>query len=152
MIYPQNKDFIFTIFDDTDNATIESVKPVYDLLYKLGFKTTKSVWAIRIPESERYSGETLDDPYYLEFIKKLIKKGFEIAIHNVTSGDVRREEIKKGLKSFYNKIGYYPNIQVNHSLNNDNIYWGPKRFVFPMNVSLSFRDRLTVGTPNELNF
>ncbi len=34
MIYPDNKDFIFTIFDDTDVATTDYIKPIYDELFK----------------------------------------------------------------------------------------------------------------------
>ena len=44
IIYPQNKNFAFTIFDDTDYANIDNVKPIYDYLYDLGLLTTKSIW------------------------------------------------------------------------------------------------------------
>jgi hypothetical protein len=42
--WPNGKSFAFTIVDDTDEATVNNVKPIYDLLYELGFKTTKTVW------------------------------------------------------------------------------------------------------------
>ena len=35
--WPDGKDFAFTIFDDTDLATLENVPPVYELLGGLGF-------------------------------------------------------------------------------------------------------------------
>jgi hypothetical protein len=42
--WPYNKDFAFTIVDDTDHAALNTVKPIYELLEKLQFKTTKTVW------------------------------------------------------------------------------------------------------------
>jgi hypothetical protein len=44
MNWPNNKDFAFTIIDDTDNSTVSNVKPIYNLLADLGLKTTKTVW------------------------------------------------------------------------------------------------------------
>ena len=44
MRWPEDKAFAFTIIDDTDYATIENIKPVYDFLYDAGLKTTKTVW------------------------------------------------------------------------------------------------------------
>jgi len=40
--WPNGKRFAFTIVDDTDWAAVERVKPVYDLLARLGLKTTKT--------------------------------------------------------------------------------------------------------------
>lgn len=37
--FPDGKSFGFTVFDDTDSATVEKIKPVYDYLYSLGIKT-----------------------------------------------------------------------------------------------------------------
>ena len=45
--WPGGKSFAFTVFDDTDRATVENVGPVYRFLAELGFLTTKSVWPIR---------------------------------------------------------------------------------------------------------
>ena len=42
ILWPDNKKFAFTIFDDTDRANLENIKIVYDFLNKLGFKTTLS--------------------------------------------------------------------------------------------------------------
>ena len=44
MKWPSNKKFAFTIVDDTDNATVENIKPVYDLLHKLSICSTKTIW------------------------------------------------------------------------------------------------------------
>ncbi len=42
--YPDGKNFAFTITDDPDWNTTEKISPIYDLLSKLGFKTTIAVW------------------------------------------------------------------------------------------------------------
>jgi hypothetical protein len=69
----------------------------------------------------------------VEFIKDLHSKGFEIALHNVGSGDYTREEILEGLEEFKDKLGFYPKIHINHSYNKDSIYGGTKRFNWPFN-------------------
>lgn len=125
MKFPQNKQFALTIVDDTDGAEIQNIKPVYDFLYKLGFKTTKTIWIY--PPKDRFKGLSLADYRYRQFIKKLQKQGFEIALHGVGSGEFRRKEIIEGLKTFQKFFGS-PKIQINHAQNPDNLYWGIKRF------------------------
>jgi hypothetical protein len=66
----------------------------------------------------------------------LKQRGFEIALHNVGSGDFTREEIVSGLEEFKSLIGEYPKIHINHSYNPDNIYSGEKRFIFPLRIIL----------------
>jgi len=126
MNYPQQKQFAFTIIDDTDNATVANVKPVYDLLFELGLLTTKTVWVY--PSRDSYSGQSLQDADYVAFLKDIQNKGFDIQLHNVGSGNFLREEIKSGLEIFKQKMGYYPSMQINHASNKDNLYWGHKRF------------------------
>ena len=84
--------FWFSIVDDTDDATLENIKPVYDFLYSKGILITKTVW-VYPPRDKPSSGDSLQRPEYLEFIRDLHRKGFEIALHNVGSGDYTREEI-----------------------------------------------------------
>lgn len=43
MEWLNGKSFAFTIIDDTDEATVANVKPIYDLLAELGIWTTKTV-------------------------------------------------------------------------------------------------------------
>ena len=71
--HPDGKQFIFTILDDTDDATVDNVKPVYDLLDELGFRTTKTVWPLDCPEGSNlyFAAQTLQDPDYLAFIREL---------------------------------------------------------------------------------
>lgn len=43
MEFPEGRQFAFSILDDTDDSTVENVKPVYDIFSSLGMKTTKTV-------------------------------------------------------------------------------------------------------------
>ena len=88
--WPENKDFVFTVIDDTDNATVRNIQLVYDYLYKKGMLTTKSVWVYR--PRDRFRGESLSDEKYCSYIKNLMEKGYEIAFHNVASGSFTRNE------------------------------------------------------------
>ena len=123
-------DFAFTIIDDTDNATVENVKPVYDYLYSKGIITTKTVWAY--PPRDEYKGESLSDKDYADFIKDLKQKGYEIAFHNAGSGGFKREETVSALNDFKALLGEYPNMHINHANNTENIYWGYERFSGPV--------------------
>jgi len=135
--WPLNKDFAFTIIDDTDNSTIQNIKPIYDFLHSKGILTTKTVWVFE--PKDKFTGQCLKHKEYLAFIKDLINKGFEIQIHNVGSGDFTREEIIKGYEEFKEIIGSYPSMHINHASNSDNIYWGYKRFGAILKNIIKFR-------------
>jgi len=122
MIWPNNKDFAFTIVDDTELATVTNVKPIYDFLLKQNIFTTKTVWVY--PSRDHFSGQCLLDDEYYQFILDIKSHGVEIALHGVGSGDFNRNEIKEGIEIFKNKIGNYPNLHTNHAHNPYNIYWG----------------------------
>ncbi|MCL0034155.1 hypothetical protein M1M94_01495 [Thermodesulfovibrionales bacterium] len=134
MEFPGGKDFAFTIVDDTDNATVENVKLVYDHLHKYGLRTTKTVWVYPPQAGNPYIGECLLDEDYLVFIRELQQRGFEIALHNVGSGTFTRSEIIRGMEIFEDKIGHFPQVHINHASNPDNIYWGHKRVSFPLSL------------------
>jgi hypothetical protein len=126
IIFPNGAKFAFSIVDDTDGSTIENVKPVYDYLYQLGIITTKTVWALPTnePTVRANLGKTISDPEYYNFIKELKNKGFEIASHGARGGSTKRPENIHALDMFFEKIGHYPNIHINHLYNRENIYWG----------------------------
>lgn len=130
MQWPDGKRFAFSVFDDTDNATIQNVKPVYDLLKELGVHTTKSVWVY--PPRGKFKGSCLQDTDYLKWVLVLQSEGFEIALHNVGDGKFFREEIITGLESFQKLLGQYPRCHSNHVSNPDNIHWLRDRFEFPL--------------------
>jgi hypothetical protein len=129
IVFPDGATFGFTVFDDSDGATVENIKPVYDYLHSLNIKTTKSVWALPEdgPQHPESKGQTLSNPKYLEFILSLKEKGFEIGYHSARAINSTRETQEKALALFKETIGSYPVVHVNHSANIDNLYWGPDR-------------------------
>jgi hypothetical protein len=130
MDFPQGKRFAFTILDDTDDSTLENVKPVYDALKAHGIRTTKTVWPVDCPEGSRifFAADTLQRRPYLEFVRQLEIDGFEIAFHGATMESSRRERTVQGLDLLKREFGAYPTLFCNHGHNRDNLYWGEKRF------------------------
>ena len=125
--FPGNKNFAFSIFDDTDQSTLQNIRPVYRLLRDLGFRTTKSVWPLAPAPGARFGGSTLQDRDYLDYVQELQEDGFEIGLHNVRSGTAPREIIEQGFAEFRSRIGEDPSCHANHSDNRENIYWGSSR-------------------------
>jgi hypothetical protein len=145
MEFPKNKKFAFTIFDDSDKATVENVGPIYELLSNLGIYTTKSIFVFGQKESKNPTnqGQTLSDPQYLSFILKLRDEGFEIGLHGARSISSKREDIIKAINYFKEIIGYYPKVYTNHLENREKVYWGAERFSFAISKliykTLTFR-------------
>ena len=129
--WPEGYRFAFSIFDDTDNASITNCKPVYDYLIEKGVITTKSVWVY--PSRGTYSGSSLSDAHYLDWIRNIKNSGVEIGLHNIGDGFFGRDEILSGLDEFEKKVGYSPKVHCNHVSNADNLYWWDRRFVWPIN-------------------
>tara|TARA_B100000029_G_C17538764_1_gene945886 strand:+ start:595 stop:1527 length:933 start_codon:yes stop_codon:yes gene_type:complete len=127
IVWPNNKKFAFTIFDDTDRSNLENSRLIYNCLNDLGFKTTRSVWINKGNSKDGTEGVTCDDKSYLEWILQLKEKGFEIGYHNTTFSSSEREEIKEGLIKFKKTFGKTPIVMANHSENRENIYWGSHR-------------------------
>lgn len=138
MNWPENKQFAFTIIDDTDHATFNNIKPVYDFLYEKNILTTKTVWVY--PSRDRFSGGCLTEKDYSCFILDLKQKGFEIASHGVGSGVFNRKEILEGFEIYKKILGKYPDIHINHSKNPDNIYWGNQSFHFLLKLYSKLRN------------
>jgi hypothetical protein len=128
--YPGGREFAFTILDDTDDSTVANVKPLYDLLFELGLRTTKTVWPLDCPEgsAEYFAGSTLADPEYLRFAHDLHERGFELTWHAATMESSTRERTVRGLEVFRREFGHYPTLHCNHGENRENIYWGAKRY------------------------
>ncbi len=127
--WPDGKDFAFTVFDDTDRATVENVKPVYDFLGDLGFRTTKSVWPLRAGGTAGADddGSTCEDPEYLEWVLGLQARGFEIGLHGVASRSSPRGETVRGVARFRELFGPEPVTYATHMGNAEGMYFGPAR-------------------------
>ncbi len=126
--WPNNHEFAFTVFDDTDFATLQNIKPIYSFLMDIGLKTTKSVWPLKSNVLKPHiSGTTCADNDYLKWVQDIQEKGFEIALHNVTNSSSIREDTIRGIELFHNYFGHYPKSFANHSDCQEGIYWGDYR-------------------------
>jgi hypothetical protein len=125
--WPAGTDFAFTVFDDTDNATLENVPPVYAFLEDLGLRTTKSVWPIRAPGTARIDGLTCEDAEYRAWTLDLQARGFEIGYHGASNVTAPRRLIVEALERFRGLYGHDPGSMANHSDCAESIYWGADR-------------------------
>lgn len=141
--FPAGKEFAFTILDDTDDATVENVRPLYDLLHELGIHTTKTVWPLDCPEGSAnyFAADTLDSAECLAFAHELAARGFELTWHNATMESSERGRTVEGLERFKACFGRYPSLHCNHGQNRENIYWGHKRYSNPVLQLLAGRAR-----------
>ena len=148
MTFPGGRTFAFTILDDTDDATLANVRPVYDLLRELGFRTTKTAWPLDCPEGSRnyFAAETLQNADYLSFVRQLVADGFEFAFHGATMESSTRERTLAGLRFIREELGVEPRIHCNHGQNAENLYWGPARYTTAaLRLPLGVLDRLRRG-------
>ena len=129
-LLPPGKRFAFSVLDDTDDSTVDNVRPLYALLQEYGFRTTKTVWPMDCPEGSRnfFAAETLQDKAYRGFVHELADAGFEVASHGATMESSRRERTLEGLELIRSEFGRYPRLFCNHGQNRENLYWGSKRF------------------------
>lgn len=130
--FPEGKRFAFTIVDDTDQTTLERVRPLYDVMYRAGLRTTKTVWPLaKGPESIATDvGDSLEDAAYRDWVVDLQAKGFEIGLHGARGGSSDRATTLAGLDAFRSILGTDPRLHVNHAMNRENLYWGDHRWGF----------------------
>ncbi|TMQ52223.1 MAG: hypothetical protein E6K73_03440 [Candidatus Eisenbacteria bacterium] len=123
----------FCITDDTDAATLESVKIVYDFLSAVGLRTSKTVWAFgpsepcgipALPESIQ-RGITCEDRRYLYSCQTLRERGFEICLHGASAGNNRRARTIAALEFLERHFGP-AGTYVCHAKNAENLYWHEK--------------------------
>ncbi len=127
MQWPDGKKFAFTIFDDTDFATLAKVQPVYSFLSDCGFRTTKSAWPVGGAGRPVDEGSTCEDPQYLDWLLQLRAAGFEIGFHMARSQSSVREETIAGLDQAARLFGPQALCMANHAGCLENIYWGSDR-------------------------
>lgn len=126
--WPGGKRFAFTVFDDTDRATLENNRAIYGFLEEAGFRTTKSVWTLAGSRAPYIPGATCADSEYLAWVQALQGRGFEIAWHLATWETSHRDQTIRGLDRFRECFGDDPTAMANHASNGEGIYWGAARF------------------------
>ena len=143
--WPDGRAFAFTIFDDTDDATVENVSPVYSFLRDLGLRTTKSVWATAGEGTPHIGGSTCDDGTYRRWTLELQAEGFEIGSHGATPTTSPRQVVLRSLERFRDIYGHDPSALANHSGCLESVYWGEDRVSgaprLAYNVMTRFRRR-----------
>lgn len=130
--YPFGKNFAFTICDDPDWTRLEKIRPVYDFLTEAGLRTTIAVWPLNatrangVPdiEGDFDYGDTLQRDEYRKYVVELKRRGFEIALHTASGGNDLRVATQKGYEEFKAIFGEYPKMNIMHSNNLENVYWG----------------------------
>lgn len=130
---PDDRAFAFSLFDDTDVSTLQGIRPVYDFLRELGFRTTKTVWCFDHDGPSSYQGShTLAHDDYREYVLGLARDGFEIAFHGASMESSARERTAAALERFREVFGQYPRCYAAHAQNRENLYWGRDRLVNPL--------------------
>lgn len=125
--WPEGKGFAFTIFDDPDEDSVETLEVVYSFLRDLGFRTTKAVWPTRGDDTPKVGGATCEDERYLKLVLGLKEQGFEIGFHNATYHTSTREQTTRGFEIFRQLFGHDPYSIANHTGCRESIYWGNAR-------------------------
>lgn len=125
---------------------MENGPVVYDFLNSIGIRTTKTVWMFNgetREDNRNIIGDTCENQEYLSWTQSLQKQGFEIALHNVSWSNSKRERIIDGLELFKKYFGHDPKILIQHNdtVENESLYWGRNRLTFPINI---FFDTLTL--------
>lgn len=144
--WPGVKRFAFTVCDDADEGTLGNIVPVYRLLEEIGLRTTKSAWVFPPDPSHGFTGDSLENPAYRDFLLRLREKGFGLALHGVRSGDSPREMVEEGLRRWREVFGEYPVIHLNHARNRDNVHWGDAWLPWWRRVLLRKSGRVFEGT------
>jgi hypothetical protein len=126
--WPDGKRFAFTVCDDSDSGTLENLAPVYAFLEDYGFRTVRSCWAMRgDPHRGKYSGDTLDDADYRDWLVNLQSKGFEIGWHGATWQSSERAQVALALERFAQTFHQNPTVASNHTGLHEAMYWGIHR-------------------------
>jgi hypothetical protein len=75
--FPDGRKFAFSVIDDTDGATLEKMKPVYEYFQELGIRSTKTIWVLPSNDPDHWPnhGSTIADSQYLAFVLDLQSRG-----------------------------------------------------------------------------
>lgn len=131
MRWPAPFRFAFGITDDPDQSTTKKVQIIYDYCHSLGIRPTRGTWVTKPKrtcgaqnQSLPDNGVTLEDDQYKDLCTTLQGRGIEIALHGVSSGDNKRQEIIDGFEIFETSLNNAPSTIFFHAHNAENMYWG----------------------------
>ncbi len=126
--YPYRAGFCIT--DDTDAATLEQTRAVYDFLMEQEIRTTKTVWPFHPTEpcgipatpDSTLRGITLQDAGYLSYCSMLARNGYDICLHGASAGNNSRQATLDALDFAEQHFGPSDTF-ICHSKNAENLYW-----------------------------
>ncbi len=127
IVWPGGARFALSIIDDTDSATVATVRPIYDLLTDLGFRTTKTVWPLASAAGTPLAGDTLEDNEHRAWILELQRRGFEIAYHGASAAPSERPRSELALRRFREVLGHDVGVYASHAGQREAMYWGASR-------------------------
>lgn len=133
VVWPDGGKFAFSIFDDTDLATLDDSREIYSFLLDKGVGVTRAVWLFDSPNDQ---GITCDDPRYVDWLSQVREQGVEIAFHNAGHESSERERTIAALERFKEIFGDGPISYACHAECRENIYWGGARLTSPLNKTL----------------
>jgi hypothetical protein len=142
IIWPEGKQFAFTVIDDTDRSTVKNVGPIYQFLTDEGLRTTKTVWPLAPSQPPAYGGQTLEEPAYREWVRHLAVQGFEIAFHGATDHSSPRAAVIEALDRFRSALGQEPRMYVMHGPQKEALYWGEQRLDGPSRSLYRLRQQM----------
>ena len=100
----RGKRFAFTVYDDTDAATLENVGEVYALCLRDPWLalSTETCWPLRgnMSFGKNANGQTCQDVDYRDWLLGLQAKGFEMAWHGASWQSSLRGDTIRGLECF----------------------------------------------------
>jgi hypothetical protein len=128
--YPYPYKAAFSITDDTDKASLCTVRAVYDYMLERGVRISKTVWAFPPVEPCGIPGlgfswdkdVTLEDPAYLQYCRELSAAGVEVCLHGASAGNNPRELTARALHRMQEE-GFSTGTYICHGKNADNPYW-----------------------------
>ena len=126
MIWPEGKQFAFTVFDDPDGQSLETSERVYGFLLDMGFRTSKAIWPVGPLREPNSRGDTCASKPFRQHAIALQRRGIEIAYHLAAPHSSTREESIDALECFRDYFGAPPASMANH-YNREALYWGPER-------------------------
>lgn len=127
IVWPDQRDFAFTIVDDPDMQTTAIGRVAYSFLESAGFRTTRMSWPLAATRLVSPKDETCGIPEHARWLQGLHAAGFEIGLHNATFHTSTREETAAALDRFQELFGGAPSILANHFENAEGMYWGSAR-------------------------